>query len=294
MTLGKFFATITETFISYYYQNLHGVVFRYYPAMINQHDVYHVASFSQWCDGMPYNAKEIFYCYAVPAEVADAMPTVAIRLTPDREQNGYDDSDWYATFYFPATDEIKRVTTGSTRFANALHMMPADVVLPVTPEIAEHCAKLEFERIFPLYIETEKHLIERPSAVQVGFQYLLKEKHAGRGVWAVCEKCNGSGNWTNPNRPSDVRDCYACKAAGVIKTEGKAKALPAGLEGIAMAYTAYFAPYAKTAQITATLRTGNGFVRIPLEKLAECREVDMVACETQARREASKTVSAML
>jgi hypothetical protein len=65
------------------------------------------------------------------------------QLGQEWEHNGRDDSDWYAIAYDDATDSLRKVETGTTRFADALHHT---VLEKATPEV-ETKAELALRRI---------------------------------------------------------------------------------------------------------------------------------------------------
>lgn len=140
------------------------------------------------------------------------------------ENNGYDDSDWYQTVYNPDTGELTSVEVGTTRFANA---MPYNY-----PRIDED---------HPAYQVALEKLHDRVAAEIIGMvnskakivpgETLVLSKAQSFAKREVCPKCNGTGEWVNPKREGDVRQCFACRGNGkgkALKGPGSRRKLPKG------------------------------------------------------------------
>lgn len=291
MNTGKFFVEVIEslarTFFRMYYQNPQGAKFLYHEA-ISMADGFAFdrdAEFVRTFCAIPHNAKEVSFVANVPCDVLNAQLTTAYKLGSTIEENGYDDSDWVAPYFMPETKSIEVCLVNSTRFAGGFSE-PADIILTPTKEIAELVADLLYLEKLPLYVKADKATIENPFSINIGQSYILKEKHAPRNVFTVCGKCNGTGAWVNPKNENDKRECFACYASGVVKTQGKANKLEIGLTGTAIAYTKQLVSF-RNEVTTVTLKTDSGFVRVPLDKLSENRSVDFTACDVSARKSAT-------
>jgi hypothetical protein len=138
------------------------------------------------------------------------------------EHNGYDDSDWYAVVYDDAKDELYRVETGTTRFADALHCGP-DMSIP-TSEVMEKAKAANLRQSLSSILESEFRRVNEPyeSLVKgVSVRVLTPAKIMQKDK-ITCSKCNGSGNWVNPRNSEDMRVCFSCSGSGHIDG-GKSK-----------------------------------------------------------------------
>lgn len=219
------------------------------------------------------------------------------------EHNGHDDSDWYAVVYNDETDALDRVTTGTTRFAEALHCGPA--MLAPTPEVMVK-AKAALARLLLAsmqHVETVRVNEPGPEDIQKGarVRFLVDHscmmKDAQKGV---CPKCKGSKCWTNPRNSADQRPCFGCKGTGEVTTEyvkrkgadGKQEwhRIAAGATGEvrwSKAYGTFYRngynqPCRHNTTVLVVLDDGRE-VKAPLSKLRLDREiVDMAATATAA------------
>jgi hypothetical protein len=134
------------------------------------------------------------------------------------EHNGRDDSDWYAVVFDSDTNELRRIEIGTTRFANALHVGPP--MEAPTPEILLQAEKCLADIIFGMIKRSEAQNVLEPNDVNVGdrvrlifdVKNMIKECDE-----EVCDRCNGTGFWMNPNNHDDKRECFACKRTGKVK-----------------------------------------------------------------------------
>lgn len=175
-------------------------------------------------------------------------------LLTDWEINGYDDSDFMCTYYDDVADVIGAHCYGTTRAAAPTMIgisadgttsveIRGEVLRLPTKEIVER-ARLKLEdHIFGLLTLQEERRVMEPDVgdLQMGLRVRLKQNVRNQLSSEVqCEKCAGSGKWTNPRNEHDKRECFSCKGAGVRKgpklkgDDGKLKyeTLPAGLSGI--------------------------------------------------------------
>lgn len=210
------------------------------------------------------------------------------------EHNGRDDSDWYAVVYDDETDKLQRVQTGTTRFADALHMGPP--MLDPTPEILVKARAALVIIIFGQLklFEESKVMQPGPADIGPGVRLRFSEDHrcmAKEKVSAPCEKCAGTGHWTNPRNESDKRDCFGCKGQGEIVTsftrkktdDGKQEwiAIKKGEAGVVMFAKSwgtfyrngYSHPDRHNTTVTIKLDDGRE-VRTPLSKLRLDQEID--------------------
>lgn len=137
------------------------------------------------------------------------------------EHNGRDDSDWYAVVYDSEKDSLDRVLTGTTRGANALHIgparekeIPADIkekaILKLRDILLGMVELGEKERVFEPPIDS---LVPGVRVRLTEVHRCMKKEHEA----TPCEKCSGSGKWTNPRNFVDKRECFACKGTGANK-----------------------------------------------------------------------------
>ena len=203
------------------------------------------------------------------------------------EHNGRDDSDWYAVVYNDETDELKCIETGTTRFANALHIGPP--LLPPTDEIREKAIiKLRDRYIRMVKRGNELKVLEPgPEDMRDGLRIRFLEPHkcmAKEYDETPCKKCNGSGKWVNPRNSSDKRDCFTCKGQGIVKTNFRRKKddaakqewlrIDSGSTGVIIRATTYGTFYANgynrpdRHNTTAIIKLDDGReVKAPLKKL---------------------------
>lgn len=133
------------------------------------------------------------------------------------EHNGYDDSDWYAVVYDDEKDELDRVLTGTTRFADALHCGPK--MFSPTPEIMEKARAANIKMMLPTLIQREHNRVMEPyndlvpgAIVKMTAGSKVMEKQIN-----PCQKCNGSGKWINPKNENDKRECFGCHGHGILE-----------------------------------------------------------------------------
>lgn len=210
------------------------------------------------------------------------------------EMNGRDDSDWYAVVYNDETDKLERVQTGSTRFADALHIGPP--MEEPTPEVRTKARVALAGILFRMMKHSEEIRILQPGPDQMhrGVRVRFLQPHrcmAKEKTGSPCSKCDGTGKWTNPRNAEDKRECFACKGSGQVmaaytkkKTaDGKQEwiSVEKGAVGevvFAKAYgtfykSGYNQPNSFNTTVTIKLDDGRE-VRTPLNKLRLDCEID--------------------
>ncbi len=156
----------------------------------------------------------------------------------DFEKNGYNDSDFFLTYYDDVEDKLVVYEYDTTRFAGCTckgtsppppaghrysayhyHGTPPEFFLWPTLEIVEKArVKLE-DFIFNALKHADENLVYHPdvSALRQGLRMrLLKETKNSIYDAEDCQKCSASGKWINPKNSSDVRSCFYCKGNGKI------------------------------------------------------------------------------
>lgn len=155
---------------------------------------------------------------------------ILYRCCPDWEYNGYNDSDWYCVAYNADTDQLERIETGTTRFAEALHIDHG--ILPMTdemrPRAIEALTKLlitERMRLNKLYCEEPniKHLTKDTEVIILNDHRCQKKEKSQEKI--LCKKCDGLGYWQNPRNKSDQRECFGCRGAKEIAIGKRVKCL---------------------------------------------------------------------
>lgn len=186
-------------------------------------------------------------------------------LLTDWEINGYDDSDFMASYYDDKTNTIGFTCYGSTRYPSAsvisigggLTSVVVDGENLLTPnaEVVEKARLVLEESIFQKLVAADKRLVETPDVedLKEGLSIRLTAK-ARMQVRETepCQKCSGSGKWINPRNANDKRDCFACKGSGQHvgakrkNEQGKQvyEELPAGLSGKVVDWTSFGQFYA--------------------------------------------------
>lgn len=129
----------------------------------------------------------------------------------DWEQNGYHDSYFKAAMYDSTADKIVGVETGATAYAGGRGLPePApegETLVKAYKCLERHIRGVLFQQAL------RKH--SEPDDLQVGMilETTGKVKCAKRSR-EDCRKCNGTGHWVNPNRPTDKRKCFSCHGKG--------------------------------------------------------------------------------
>jgi hypothetical protein len=185
------------------------------------------------------------------------------------EINGYNDSDWMIVYYDSTLDKLVPYQYATTRFGSCQCQVPdaeggspyhvcnysdgishPERILMPTLETVERARVLLAEHIFSVLVPAEERTVMEPNVETVlpGLRVSLKEaaRTQVKEVF-VCDKCHGSGKWTNPRNSTDKRPCFACKGAGekqgakVKGTDGKLvwDKLPAGLSGEVVKTTSF-------------------------------------------------------
>jgi hypothetical protein len=153
------------------------------------------------------------------------------------EDNGYNDSDFFAAVWNSETNQVEAVLTGTTR--GGMDNPLAGKLSPLNDEVLEAARVWLENHIFGIIRKAEEFDILQPSNVNAGQRVRLLENHRNKEReenQEPCRKCNGSGKWVNPHNSSDVRECFACKGKGyhaksTVKKGGKFVTIPAGTAG---------------------------------------------------------------
>lgn len=156
-------------------------------------------------------------------------PSTLYRCCDDWEHNGYDDSDWYCVAYDTSTGTLRRVEVGSTRHGGGVNH--GGGVLPMTDDVRPFAHAALVDMYEQRLTASERRRVEEPRietltrGVAVRFLEAHRCMRKGKNVIEqACDKCNGSGKWTNPRRASDQRECFACKGAGTVKRTTRTRA----------------------------------------------------------------------
>lgn len=197
------------------------------------------------------------------------------------EVNGYSDSDWYAVVYDDEHNKLFVKEIGTTRFANAMPSLSANNLNLPTKDIVEK-ARLLLVPIILEYLKREEKLKFFPDNFSIGDSVVSIEDHRNveKNI-SNCAKCSGSGKWINPKNQQDIRSCFYCHGAGVIKGEkvkinGKQKyvLISQGAVGVVIDVFAFGTFYVNgynkpdRSNRTASVKLVNGnVVNIPLSKL---------------------------
>lgn len=221
-------------------------------------------------------------------------------LLTDWEINGYDDSDFMASYYDDSVNKIGFICYGSTRYPSATNIgmvdmgtgsrvttvvVDGDNLLMPNAEMVEKARLVLEDNIYLRLLMQEKRLVEEPDVgdLKVGIKVRLTTKAKMQLRESnPCQKCNGTGKWTNPRVNNDKRDCFACKGSGqhvgakVKNEQGKQayQELPVGLVGEVVDWTSFGQFYANgynkpnRDNTTVQFRTSDGkVVRASLNKL---------------------------
>ena len=179
-------------------------------------------------------------------------------LLTDYERNGYDDSDFYCTYWDDQTKSVRLFMYGTTRFAAPTMIgthadgtytveVEGERLVPPTSVVVEEArqwlasklyadAKAEHERICNFAY---------PGDLRKGDKVVTKKKFRNQlKETKPCEKCAGSGKWTNPRNASDLRECFSCEGTGKWKAgpkkddKGKIqyRVIPEGTEGTVLSW----------------------------------------------------------
>jgi hypothetical protein len=236
-------------------------------------------------------------------------------LLTDWEINGYDDSDFMCSYYDDATNVIGFHCYGSTRYPSATVIaigggitsveVGGESLLMPNAEVVEKARLALEEHIFQRLTNADKRLVDEPDVddLREGIEVRLTT-NARMQVResAPCQKCSGSGKWTNPRNANDKRDCFSCKGSGQhvgakVKGEDGKQAwdvLPAGLTGKVVDWKSFGQFYANgynkpnRDNTTVQFRTSDDkLVRASLNKLRLHREYQFPASLRARARELS-------
>ena len=134
------------------------------------------------------------------------------------EHNSVNDSDWYSVVYDTETNELRRVETGTTRFAGDCYIGPA-IKKEVPPEIRERATVALAALYFDYLKRNNAAHVATPEidvlTVGTRVRVIAKTRSAVKAFdLEPCIKCSGSGKWINPRNAQDARECFACKGTG--------------------------------------------------------------------------------
>lgn len=149
-------------------------------------------------------------------------------LLTDWEINGYDDSDFMCSYYDDVTDTIGTHCYGTTRAAaptmiginsdgTTSVVIGDDVLRLPTKDVVEKARKRLADYIYGRLELEEQRRVHEPDVrdLHAGLQVRLKVDVRNQvSSETPCEKCAGSGKWSNPRNDADKRECFACKGTG--------------------------------------------------------------------------------
>jgi hypothetical protein len=216
-------------------------------------------------------------------------------LLTDWEINGYDDSDFMASYYNDVTNTIGFTCYGSTRFPSATVIGIGGGITSVVVEgenllmpdaaVVEKARLVLEESIFQRLQAADKRLCDTPDVEDLVKGLRIQLTSSARMQLresSSCQKCNGTGKWVNPRNAKDQRDCFTCKGSGKIvgskvKNEDGKQAyqlLQSGLNGEVVDWTSFGQFYARgynkpnRDNTTVQFRTSDGqVVRASLSKM---------------------------
>lgn len=170
-----------------------------------------------------------------------------VQISPERERNGYDDSDFSITVLDLETGKIRSYLVGSTRFGGGCNY--SDIRLPSELTDSERAAFLGavWGHAVAQAESTERCRVECPYSLigfgrrpQPGDRVVTRvDHHNRRREECACAKCGGTGKWISPRNESDVRKCFKCDGAGSFScaAKGKMVKIPAGTAGTILSAT---------------------------------------------------------
>lgn len=237
-------------------------------------------------------------------------------ILTDWEINGYDDSDFMCSYYDDKANKVLTFCYGTTRAAAATNIgigpdgktsvvVDGEHLMLPTAEVVEKARLVLAEYIYQTIKEADKRTVDEPGMTQLraGLRVkLISDVRMQVKKTEPCQKCGGSGNWTNPRNPADKRPCFNCKGTGQW-TGGKAtgedgktiwEKLPAGLSGEVVDWksfgTFYRSGYNTPGRDNTTVqfKTDSGrIVRASLSKLRLDRDYQ----DDQALRQKAESLS---
>ena len=144
------------------------------------------------------------------------------------ERNGPNDSDWYSVVMHRPSGHMFTVESGTTRFANALHVFTG-FFAPLTDADLVAARKTWAEMSARYLCAVDKRECEEPQPhvfKQVGVEVtLLRKANVEVRATEPCRKCNGSGRYTGRREGA----CFACDGLGfkLAKKPSKGSDTPA-------------------------------------------------------------------
>jgi hypothetical protein len=150
----------------------------------------------------------------------------------DRERNMHDDSDFFAGVFDDEKNELREELVGSTRWGGGpcIEMTPMSQM----PEDIRASYHIALRARWQQHIEcAETMRITHPTRPEGQRVVLVKDAHNRPRETVECQKCSGSGHWTNPKNARDVRKCFACDGTGrqTKAAKGKMVKIPSGTKG---------------------------------------------------------------
>lgn len=144
-----------------------------------------------------------------------------VQIGPEREHNGYDDSDFYVPVLDTDTGIVSDHLVGTTRGGGGIRydgLLEPRKLSDVERAAFEgaawgHAIKMAEAREIARVMHPGPYMSEWVPAE--GTRVMLKDPVRNRNkVETECQKCVGSGKWANPKNPSDVRPCFGCSGSG--------------------------------------------------------------------------------
>lgn len=186
-------------------------------------------------------------------------------LLTDWEINGYDDSDFMASFYDDVKNTIGFVCYGSTRYPSATiigHNADGSTSVEAggenlrmpNAEVVEKARLVLEDAIFQRLQDADKRLVDTPDVEDLAIGLSVRLKATARmqvRESSPCQKCGGTGKWINPRNNQDQRNCFTCNGSGnvvgsKVKAEGKQvwRTLVIGTTGEVLDWTSFGQFYA--------------------------------------------------
>jgi ribosomal protein L40E len=160
-----------------------------------------------------------------------------------------------------------------------------------SPEMKERARRALENRLVDAWERTVRKVYEHPALDQLvpGTEVRLTDEIRNQiSEEDICQKCNGTGIWTNPLNAEDKRKCLSCKE-GISKFNNKKTddgkpvwiRFPENTTGVVLGTNTYTINRKKITTINVLI--DNQAVRVPPEKLALIVNIDKEIIRKQAK-----------
>lgn len=146
---------------------------------------------------------------------------MTLYILTEYERNMYHDSYFHAILFDSEKQEIVDKEIGATAYGGGCRY--DDLHYP-TVEILQQVANSRKAGLFESFKAEEQRRVFEFDTVETNQRVkLLTLVKSAQKMSIPCNRCAGTGKWTNPRNVCDKRSCFSCNGKGTCETKEKKK-----------------------------------------------------------------------